>query len=58
MRRFLINFRQTAKSRAADFSNRAYQHYRLRIQPHLDRIQKVWHASKEALPHIKNTKSY
>ncbi|MBI3559294.1 hypothetical protein HY085_02765 [Candidatus Gottesmanbacteria bacterium] len=37
MRRFLINFRQTARERAAVISSRAYNHY-LRFKPHFDKI--------------------
>jgi hypothetical protein len=38
MRRFLINFRQTARARAAQFSNQAFQHY-LRAKPIFVKIQ-------------------
>ncbi len=37
MHRFNINFRQTTSERAAEISNRAYNHY-LRFKPYLGKI--------------------
>ncbi len=37
MRKFFINFRKSARDRAAEISARAYNHY-LRIRPNLGKI--------------------
>ncbi len=57
MRQFTQNFRRTASDRAAEISTKAYNHY-LRIKPWFVKIQKPWHALKEAWPRIKNTKNF
>lgn len=48
MRRFLINFRQTARERAAVLSTRAYNHY-LRIKPFVGRILSKYGSYKKGV---------